>query len=67
MFESRILLEQAKGIVAERNGVGVDVAFELIRGYARNHNQLLRQTAQQLIEGAITNDALVEPTRSERP
>ena len=32
-LESRIAIEQAKGIVAEHNQVGVDQAFELIRRY----------------------------------
>jgi GAF domain-containing protein len=59
-LESRVVIEQAKGIVAERNGVPIDEAFELVRGYARNHNSMLRQTAQQIIDGTLSSDALVE-------
>ena len=32
------MIEQAKGIVAERNHVNIDTAFTLLRGYARNNN-----------------------------
>jgi GAF domain-containing protein len=61
-LESRVIIEQAKGIVAERNQVAIDAAFELLRGYTRKHNHLLRQTAQQIIDGTLASDALVEPT-----
>lgn len=62
-LESRIVIEQAKGIVAERNHVGIDTAFELLRGYARTHNRLLRQTAQDVIDATLSTDALTEPAR----
>ena len=62
-LESRIVIEQAKGIVAERNQVDIDTAFELLRGYSRTHNHLLRLTAQEIIEGALSTDLLTEPAR----
>ncbi|MDP9335553.1 MAG: GAF and ANTAR domain-containing protein [Actinomycetota bacterium] len=65
-LESRILIEQAKGIVAERNHVGIDTAFEVLRGYARTNNRLLRDTAREVIEGTLSTYALTEPTRSDR-
>ena len=66
-LESRIVIEQAKGAVSERSGVNIDEAFDLLRRYARNHNQLLRQTAQEIIAGTLSTEALGEPTRSKRP
>jgi GAF domain-containing protein len=65
-LESRVVIEQAKGIVAERNHIDIDIAFEVLRAYARTHNSLLRQTAQQVIDGTLASDALIEPTRSTR-
>ena len=44
-LDSRIVIEQAKGIVAERNQVDVDQAFQQIRSFARDHNRLLSETA----------------------
>ncbi|MGO9874814.1 MAG: GAF and ANTAR domain-containing protein [Acidimicrobiia bacterium] len=65
-LESRVLIEQAKGIVAEHHHVSVDDAFQLLRGYARKHNRLLRQTANDIIDGTLDPDALAEPTLSRR-
>ena len=63
-LESRIVIEQAKGIVAQSAHVSVDDAFTLLRGYARNHNRLLSQIAQGVINGTLTAEALTEATRS---
>ncbi len=38
---SRVRLEQAKGMIAERHSLDIDTAFELLRTYARsNHRQI---------------------------
>ena len=65
-LESRITIEQAKGIVAERDQVGVDVAFAQIRQFARSHNRLLSVTARQIVDGSLslehlTSDAPATP------
>ncbi len=57
-LESRIVIEQAKGIVAERDRVSVDEAFQLIRHFARDHNRLLSDTARQIIGGSLASTAL---------
>jgi GAF domain-containing protein len=66
-LESRVAIEQAKGIVAERVGVTIDDAFDLLRAYARRYNHLLRQTAEQIIDGTLSSDALIDPTPTARP
>jgi hypothetical protein len=65
-LESRIAIEQAKGIVAERAHVNIDAAFALLRGFARGHNRLLSQTAREIIDGTLAADALTQPARSRR-
>jgi GAF domain-containing protein len=57
-LNSRIAIEQAKGMVAERDGVNMDEAFARLRNYARNHNFRLVQVAQDLISGAVPASAL---------
>ena len=50
-LNSRVLIEQAKGILAERLQTSPDEAFLLLRRYARNHNQALTQLAGDVISG----------------
>lgn len=46
----RIVIEQAKGVVAHTNQVPVDEAFGLIRGYARSHQLPISQVAARLVD-----------------
>jgi GAF domain-containing protein len=48
-LNSRIVIEQAKGAVAQAHGVSVDEAFGLIRGFARRHNRRLSEVAQAVV------------------
>jgi transcriptional regulator with GAF, ATPase, and Fis domain len=53
-LESRVAIEQAKGIVAEHNQINVDRAFELIRRFTRDNNRLLSDTAREIIDGTLS-------------
>jgi AmiR/NasT family two-component response regulator len=57
-LHSRIVIEQAKGIVAEHNHIDVDEAFSLIRRYVRDNGLRLRNTAEQIINGMLQLDEL---------
>jgi hypothetical protein len=48
-LNSRVIIEQAKGKLAERLGLGVDDAFRLLRVHARNTNQRLTDTARLVV------------------
>jgi GAF domain-containing protein len=48
-LHSRVVIEQAKGVVAEALGIGVDDAFQRIRVWARNHNTPLHTVATQVV------------------
>ena len=53
-LNSRVVIEQAKGIVAERMGTNVDESFSMLRSYARSHNQRLADVAHDVISGTLT-------------
>ena len=57
-LNSRIIIEQAKGILAERLRVTPDEAFVTLRRYARDHNHPLTGLAGDVIHGTarITGD-----------
>jgi len=50
---SRVVIEQAKGMVAASSGVPLDEAFQRIRAWARNHNQPLRGVARDVVDGRL--------------
>lgn len=49
-LNSRVIIEQAKGLVAERYGMDMEGAFASLRGYARSHNRKLSDVAREVIE-----------------
>jgi GAF domain-containing protein len=53
-LNSRILIEQAKGVIAHTADVDMNAAFTLLRGYARAHNQTIYDTADKVIHRRIT-------------
>ena len=63
-LNSRLLIEQAKGILAERRHISLTQAFTLMRTYARNHNRLLSQVARAIInQTPDITDLAIPPTR----
>jgi GAF domain-containing protein len=48
-LESRVVIEQAKGIRASQHSVTIDQAFRLIRTHARNNNASLRAVAETIV------------------
>jgi GAF domain-containing protein len=59
-LNSRVLIEQAKGVLAERGHVSVDEAFVSMRRYARAHNHGLSDVARDVIDGRLDTAALAE-------
>ena len=53
-LNSRVIIEQAKGKLAERLGLDMDQAFNLLRDYARARNLRLSDLAQAFIDGSET-------------
>lgn len=52
-LDSRVVLEQAKGVLAERLGVSPAEAFGQLRTYARQHRRSLHELALSVIDGSL--------------
>jgi GAF domain-containing protein len=48
-LDSRVVIEQAKGMLMERHGVGPQEAFGLLRGTSQRQNRRMRLVAQDLV------------------
>lgn len=55
---SRIVIEQAKGMVAQYRGVTVDEAFARLRRHARNNNALLTAVCHDVVDGRLALGAV---------
>jgi GAF domain-containing protein len=60
-LNSRIVIEQAKGVLAERASLSMEVAFNRLRTYARNNNVRLVDVADAVVAGTLATAALVGP------
>ena len=72
-LDSRVIIEQAKGILAASIGLDVDIAFMVLRHHARSHNQQLTSVAHAIVAGDLTAEAVAreiprppEPVNSPR-
>lgn len=50
-LSSRVVVEQAKGILAARHGLSMEEAFNRLRGHARSHQRKVADVAREIIEG----------------
>jgi GAF domain-containing protein len=53
-LDSRVLIEQAKGMLAARLGVAPDEAFGILRGHARSNNRKLHDVAHEVVHGDLS-------------
>jgi len=58
---SRIIIEQAKGVLAERLRISTDDAFGVLRAAARSRNRLLSDLAREVADGSADAAQLVRP------
>jgi len=63
-LSSRILIEQAKGVLAERHHLDLDTAFTLLRSGARSRSRRLSDLAQAIVDGTAQ---LSSPATARRP
>jgi GAF domain-containing protein len=63
-LSSRVVIEQAKGVISERAGVDLAQAFSRLRRFARNGNLRLTDVAQAAIDGTLDPQAWAPPGRA---
>jgi PAS domain S-box-containing protein len=52
-LDSRIIIEQAKGVLCGVRSISPDEAFSQIRAYARTHNQDIHDVARAIVQRAV--------------
>lgn len=64
---SRVVLEQAKGVLAQTGGLEMTDAFAMLRTYARDHNLRLTQVAHAIVGRSLSGHVVLDHSRSRRP
>jgi len=65
-LNSRVIIEQAKGMLAERANLDVDEAFTWLRDHARRHNLRLSELARDFLDGNVSTQSIQPPPASSR-
>lgn len=52
-LNTRLIIEQAKGVLAVKRETSVDDAFQILRKYARDHNARIHDVARAVVTGEI--------------
>jgi GAF domain-containing protein len=66
-LNSRVTIEQAKGVLSERSNIDAEAAFAALRRYARNHNERLVDVAKGVIDRTLETEAISPVRRTPWP
>ena len=58
---SRVVIEQAKGVLAQQHQLSMDAAFDRLCRYSRNHNLRLAEIARRLATGELNPATITTP------
>jgi GAF domain-containing protein len=59
-LDSRVIIEQAKGVLAHQGGLAMTDAFAVLRRYARRNNQRVTDCARAVVDSTLTLDVMGE-------
>jgi hypothetical protein len=65
-LDTRVVIEQAKGVLAERLGCDVNAAFEVLRHAARNTRTSVHELAAQVVAQPVTPQPIASAYRTRR-
>jgi ANTAR domain-containing protein len=60
-LHSRVIIEQAKGVLAQLGTLSMNAAFDRLRSYARNRNERLSDVARRVVETDLAAEVLGPP------
>jgi GAF domain-containing protein len=60
-LNSRVLIEQAKGMLAQQGGIAMAAAFAVLRQYARRNNQRVTDVAHAVVDATLNLHAMSGP------
>jgi GAF domain-containing protein len=66
-LNSRVLIEQAKGMLAQQGGLAMAAAFAVLRQHARRTNQRVTEAARAVVDATLTLDAMSGPDGARSP
>jgi GAF domain-containing protein len=66
-LNSRVIIEQAKGVLAERQHADMPTAFNMLRGHARSTRRQLSEVARAVVAGELSTDQLQAPHSPNSP
>ena len=59
-LNSRVVIEQAKGLLAHAGNLPIDETFTLLRDYGRAHSTRLAEIAHQLVTGSLSAAEVID-------
>jgi GAF domain-containing protein len=62
-LNNRIVIEQVKGVLAERGGLSIDEAYSVFREYCRFHRTTSSEAARQLLNGTLDPSTVLRRER----
>jgi hypothetical protein len=65
-LDSRVVIEQAKGMLAEHGHIPVAAAFEALRSFCRAANLTVNEVADSLVNGRLTPEEVLRPVPPQR-
>ena len=63
-LQSRIVVEQATGVLAYAGDLEMDLAFTVLRRYARDHGRKLSEVAGEVVSRELPQEALLQHARA---
>lgn len=61
---SRVVIEQAKGVLAQHGSLEMDEAFAVLRGYSRDHNERLTEVCRAIVSRQLTASCVLAHAHS---